>query len=164
MQLKNDGPRRRRRRLLENLNRSAREASGLGVLFGEVLAERMGISHTDLECLGMIMLDGGLTAGQIARASGLTTGAVTGVIDRLERAGFARREPDPQDRRKIHVRAIPKAAAAATAPYQSFGRAMERLVENYSDAQIEFLIDYFSRARDAILAEIENLKAAPKRR
>lgn len=151
-----------RARLVEALNLAARQASGLGVLFGEAVAARLGINHTDLECLGMVALKDGLTAGEIARSSGLTTGAITGVIDRLERAGLVRREADPQDRRKVHVRVTPKARSADAVPYDSFGKAMDRLVENYSDAEVAMLIDYFSRAQAAILAEIEKLKARTK--
>jgi DNA-binding MarR family transcriptional regulator len=146
---------------LEALNLAARQASGLGVLFGEAVAAGLGINHTDLECLGIILLKDGLTAGEIAKASGLTSGAVTGVIDRLDRAGLARREADPKDRRKVRVRPTPKGRAAESGPYQSFGKAIHRLVESYSDAEISLLIDYFSRTQTVILAEMEKLKARP---
>src|SRR5271166_2853674 len=112
----------RRNQLVEALNLAARQASGLGVLFGEAVAARLGINHTDLECLGMVLLKDGLTAGEIARETGLTSGAVTGVIDRLERAGLAHREADPGDRRKVHVRHTPKSRSAAAGPYDSFGK------------------------------------------
>jgi len=148
-------------KLIAKLNLAARQASGVGVLFGEAVAARLGINHTDFECLGMILLNDGLTAGEIAKASGLTTGAITGVIDRLDRAGLARREPDPKDRRKVHVRPTAKGRAVQNGPYQSFGKAMDRMAESYSDAQIALLIDYFSRAHDVVLKEMEKLKAAP---
>lgn len=91
----------------EELDRFAaisREMSGLTVLFHTRVAERMGLSVTDHKCLDIAMrADGPLTAGHIARMSGLSTGAVTGVIDRLERHGFVRRVRDPHDRRKVLV-------------------------------------------------------------
>jgi DNA-binding MarR family transcriptional regulator len=156
----------KRRQLVEALNLAARQASGLGVLFGEAVAAGLGINHTDLECLGMVLLNDGLTAGEIAKASSLTSGAVTGVIDRLDRAGLARREADPKDRRKVRVRPTPKGRASESGPYHSFGKAMDRLAENYSDAEISLLIDYFSRSQAVILAEMEKLKgrAAPPRK
>jgi DNA-binding MarR family transcriptional regulator len=150
-----------RRQLVESLNLAARQSSGLGVLFGEAVAAGLGINHTDLECLGLVLLHDGQTAGEIAKASGLTSGAVTGVIDRLERAGLVRREPDPEDRRKVHVRPTPKGRATEAGPYHSFGQAMDRLVESYSDSEIALLIDYFSRAQTAVLAELEKLKTRP---
>lgn len=154
----------KRTRLIETLNLASRQASGLGVLFGETVAAGLGINHTDLECLGMVLLQDGLTAGEIAKTSGLTSGAVTGIIDRLDRAGLARREPDPKDRRKVRVRPTPKGRAVETGPYQSFGKAMDRLTATYSDAEIALLIDYFSRTERVILAEMEKLKAPKKPR
>src|SRR5215813_7664872 len=91
--------------LVAALNRAMRDASGQGVLYSQAVAERLGINSTDLECLDSVVLRGPLTAGELADATGLTTGAITGVIDRLERAGFARRERDKDDRRRVLVRA-----------------------------------------------------------
>src|SRR5271154_305124 len=99
MQTTKPAARQRREQLVESLNLAARQASGLGVLFGEAVAAGLGVNHTDLECLGLVLLNDGPTAGEIAKASGLTSGAVTGVIDRLERAGLVSREADPADRR-----------------------------------------------------------------
>src|SRR4030081_3058399 len=96
-----------RHELIAALNRALRDASGQGVLYSQTVAERLGINSTDLECLDCVVLRGPLTAGELAEATGLTTGAITGVIDRLERAGFARRESDGNDRRKVLVRALP---------------------------------------------------------
>src|SRR5215470_11755945 len=80
--------------LLAALDRQMRESSGLGVVFSQTVADRLGMASSDLECLDFIALRGVATAGELAEATGLTTGAVTGVIDRLEKAGFARRERD----------------------------------------------------------------------
>src|ERR1043165_7332271 len=82
----------------------AREMSGLTVLFHSRVAEQVGVSATDYKCLDIAMrVDEPLTAGQIAKLSGLSTGAVTGVIDRLEKRGLGRRICDPHDRRKVLV-------------------------------------------------------------
>src|SRR5690349_9396787 len=75
--------------------------------FDELAADALGLSRTDLECVSIIQRRGGLTAGELAAESGLTTGAVTGVVDRLERAGYAARAPDPADRRKVVVEVTP---------------------------------------------------------
>jgi DNA-binding MarR family transcriptional regulator len=71
--------------------------------FDNLAAQRLGVNETDLHCLNIIENAGGVTAGELATQSGLTTGAVTGVIDRLEKKGFARRVPDPADRRRVKV-------------------------------------------------------------
>lgn len=90
--------------VLERFSAYARETSALTVLFHSRVAELMGLSPTDEKCLDMAMrAEGPITAGRIAELSGLSTGAVTGVIDRLERAGYVRRVRDPHDRRKVLV-------------------------------------------------------------
>jgi DNA-binding MarR family transcriptional regulator len=157
MQAKSRARGERRRALLESLDREIRQSSGLGVVFSETIARRLGLSPTDLECLDMVMLGERVTAGDLARATGLTTGAVTGIIDRLEKAGFARRERDPEDRRRVYVRGDPAAAHAAMPYYQSLAQAMARMLERYSDEEIAFLVDYFGRARAVMADELEKL-------
>ena len=76
--------------------------------FDNLAAELLELNRTDLLCINIIENSGGLTAGELAAASGLTTGAVTGVIDRLERAGYARRIADPGDRRRVKVEVTPQ--------------------------------------------------------
>ena len=72
----------------------------------EAVAERLGINSTDLRCLVLASTEPGLAPSRLAELAGLTTGAITGVLDRLERAGFVRREADPGDRRRLHVRVV----------------------------------------------------------
>jgi len=76
--------------------------------FDALAAARLGISPSDLRCLDLVQASGGMTAGELASASGLTTGAVTAVIDRLERAGYLRRVRDGADRRKVNVEVTPR--------------------------------------------------------
>lgn len=89
--------------LIHELIAAYRANSSKDSAFDALAAEQLGISPTDLRCLDIVQGRGGLTAGELASASGLTTGAVTGVIDRLERSGFARRVRDESDRRKVIV-------------------------------------------------------------
>src|SRR4051794_31031412 len=91
--------------LMEELIAAYRANSSQEAAFDAVAAARLGISLTDLRCLDVIEGRGGVTAGELATASGLTTGAVTAVIDRLERAGSARRVRDDADRRRVNVEA-----------------------------------------------------------
>ncbi len=152
--------------LVQALNRAARESSALGTLFAETVANRLGVTHSDLECIDIISLRGRVTAGELAKESGLTTGAITGVIDRLEEAGLARRERDPDDRRKVYVSILPRTLERGGAYYDSFGKAADALAASYSDTELALLVDYFTRARDVIRTEIEklNAKPAPKKR
>jgi DNA-binding MarR family transcriptional regulator len=88
---------------IEELIREFRVSGNQDDAFDNVAARRLGVNETDLHCLNIIENAGGVTAGELAAEAGLTTGAVTGVVDRLERKGFARRVPDPADRRRVKV-------------------------------------------------------------
>src|SRR5437763_16878943 len=97
----------RKQQLVDELVSAFRTSGNQDNAFDNLAAERLGINRTDLLCLNAIENSGGLTAGQIAAHTGLTTGAVTGVVDRLERAGYARRARDPHDRRRVAVERTP---------------------------------------------------------
>jgi DNA-binding MarR family transcriptional regulator len=138
-----------------------REASGLGALHSQAMAERLGVSSTDLECLDIIAMRGPITAGELARASGLTSGAITGLVDRLERAGLAKREPDAADRRKVMLRVTPaveKRGAGLAKPMQD---AMTALLSDYDDKTLALLLDILTRANAAALGAIQTLRGRP---
>src|SRR5262245_44783988 len=148
--------------LLDDLQREMRQASGLGTVFSQTVAERFGLTSSDLECLDLIGLRGGIvTAGDLAQATGLTTGAVTGIIDRLEKAGFAKRERDAQDRRKVLVRLLPAADRRIAPFYSSMAQAMQELMSSYTDAELALLQDFVSRSRQIMTDAISTLRAKP---
>ena len=95
--------RRKKSEQVDELIREFRDSGNLDDAFDNLAAQRLGVSETDLHCLNIIENAGGVTAGELAAQSGLTTGAVTGVIDRLEKKGFARRVADPADRQRVKV-------------------------------------------------------------
>ena len=94
--------------LMQELEHALRRSSGQGVIFGQAVANRAGISSSDLECMDFLVMEGRVTAGRLAELTGLTTGAITGVVDRLEKAGLARRERDASDRRKVFIAPVPE--------------------------------------------------------
>jgi DNA-binding MarR family transcriptional regulator len=89
---------------VDELIREFRVSGNQDRAFDNLAAQRLGVSETDLHCLNIIESRGGLTAGELAAESGLTNGAITGVLDRLERTGFARRVADPTDRRRVRIK------------------------------------------------------------
>ena len=93
----------RRREAMDALNREVRGWQADQELFDSTVMERAGINRTDWRCLDILGTRGPMTAGQLAAAVRLTTGAVTGVLDRLEAAGLVRRIRDTQDRRRVIV-------------------------------------------------------------
>jgi DNA-binding MarR family transcriptional regulator len=104
---------RSKQQLIDQLIGEFRTSGNQDDAFDNLAAERLGVNRTDLHCLNAIENSGGLTAGQLAAAVGLTSGAVTGVIDRLEQVGFARRVADPSDRRRVKVEVTPEFYAQA---------------------------------------------------
>ena len=97
------GSRRSKPELVDELIRAFRVSGNQDNAFDAFAARLLGVNDTDLHCLNIIENSGGLTAGELAGESGLTNGAITGVLDRLEKVGFARRVPDPSDRRRVNV-------------------------------------------------------------
>jgi DNA-binding MarR family transcriptional regulator len=139
--------------LLNGLLTEIRRMSIETMLLSAVVAERVGINATDLSWLALIEPEGEMTAGELAELSGLTTGAVTGLIDRLEKAGFVERRRAPDDRRKVFV--CPKPGIKDRIdPY--FARATEQVRElwrGYSDEELLLLKDFFLRTQEILQAE-----------
>jgi DNA-binding MarR family transcriptional regulator len=153
--------RKSRDQMVAALNAAMREVSGQGVLYSQAVAERLGINSTDLECLDYILAGNAITAGALAAATGLTTGAITGVIDRLERRGFARRERDPEDRRKVLVRPLPSVAEEAGPLFAPMERAALGALSAYKDSELALLLDFLNRVRAAAGAAMAELQAIP---
>jgi DNA-binding transcriptional ArsR family regulator len=132
-------------------------------LLGQLAAERIGVNATDLNCLNIVALTGSgppLTAGELARQTGLTTASITGVLDRLEEGGFVRRERDPKDRRRVIVSLNPGPGLAEIGP--TFGplvRAWREAAASYSDAELRLLLDFQGRFLDIIRDSLDRLRA-----
>jgi len=108
----------------------------------EVVAERLGINRTDLRCLGLLSVEGPLTAGELAKKSELSPGAITTAIDRLERAGYARRVRDRQDRRSVSVEATEAALHLLDELYGPIAAAGMASLSGYSQEELNILLDF----------------------
>jgi DNA-binding MarR family transcriptional regulator len=129
--------------VLERFAWYGREMSALTVMFHSRVAEQMGLSATDHKCLDLASrAEGPLTAGRIAELSGLSTGAVTGVIDRLERAGYVRRLRDPHDRRKVLVEVAPLNEAKFAHLFEGAMQHVQDVLEQFTPAEREVLERY----------------------
>ena len=151
--------------LLQELEHAMRRSSAQGVIFGQTVANSAGISGSDLECLDFLILEGRVTAGRLAEVTGLTTGAITGVVDRLEKAGLVRRERDESDRRKVFIAIVPENIAKIGKFYEHLQRAMQKAFEGYIDAELRLLLRFANQGYATMLAATEELKAmmeAPK--
>ncbi len=145
--------------LLAAVLREVRRMTAQSVLISQAVSERFGLNSSDLECLDLALLSGGATAGEFADATGLTTGAITGVIDRLERSGYVRRERDLTDRRKVIVRARPAMTRRIAPLYDSLQREMTALWSAYRDDQLALILDFLTRSCDLAVQEISKLQA-----
>src|SRR5262245_44260374 len=130
------------------------------VLFHQAIADRLGVSATDVKCYSILRQTGPITAGELAERTGLTTGAITGVIDRLERAELVRRARDPHDRRRVVLELVqnPERERAIAPLYEGLGREITDLVAQYSAAERATLLDFLTRATTVLEAETRHLR------
>jgi DNA-binding MarR family transcriptional regulator len=146
--------------LMQELEHAVRKSSALGVIFGQTVASRVGVSSSDLECLDFLVMEGRVTAGRLAELTGLTTGAITGVIDRMEKAGLVRRERDEEDRRKVYVAIVPEAIAKVGRFYEPLQKAVTRDWEGYTDAELKLLLRFMTQGYSTMIGVLDNLKGA----
>jgi len=132
------------------------------VLLHNTVAGKAGINVTDMQCVNLLILEGPLTPGQLAKAMGVTTGgAITAVVDRLERAGFVKRTRDADDRRRVIVELVPGKVEHLGSYFEPMGRAFAERLEAYTDEQIAFLLEFGKRNNEQMPAIIEEVQALP---
>ena len=127
------------------------------LILQHVIAQKAGLHVTDAECIDFLMEMGPSTAGSLAKATRLTTGAITNVIDRLERAGFVKRSPDPNDRRKVVVSYIPQKKAGMTADYSLLAGEVQQLFMKYQMDELKLLTMNMQALTDIYIKQVENL-------
>jgi len=146
---------------VDSIVRALRKVNVQGSLFGQTVAIRLGLSDSDVAALQMLIDGGAATAGRLSELTGLTTGAVTHVIDRLEQSGYVRRVQDPADRRCVVVEVVPEKLVAMQSMLGAIARAGSAEVARYSDAQLELIGDFLSRMADVTRTEAAKLREEP---
>jgi len=129
------------------------------LLNGHATAAAVGLNSTDFSCLNLLALSGPLTAGQLAERTGLTTGATTRMIDRLEQGRFVRRERDPADRRRVIVVVASDRGNELDAALEPGRRRMYEVFQRYNATEVRVLLDYFTHAAPALLGVVDDLQA-----
>ena len=150
-----------RAELLRQLDEAIRKVSAQSVLLSDAVARLVGLNSTDLECLDLLYLAGPTTAGRLAAHTGLTTGAMTAVIDRLERAGYVKRVRDVHDRRRVLVEALPSGIKRIEPLYRRLATTTAQLHGSYPDRQLTIVVDYLSRACDLVSEHVAWLQTQP---
>ena len=150
-----------RTELLDAVLLATRKLTGQGILFSQAVADRLGLAATDAEALEQLAALGRATAGQIAELTGLTTGAATRMIDRLEQSGFVRRAADPADRRRVIVEPVVERVRDVEVQYAALRSATLTAIERYSDHDLGLIRDYLERTLEAGREQAARLTAPP---
>jgi DNA-binding MarR family transcriptional regulator len=135
-----------------------RRSSAQGAMFAKAVADRAGISASDMDCMDFLNLEGRMTAGRLAELTGLTTGAITGVIDRLEKAGYVRRERDESDRRKVFIAVVPETTLKIGRLYVPMQQSMQKVWSRYSEEELRLLLRFANDGYKGVLEATEALK------
>jgi DNA-binding MarR family transcriptional regulator len=114
-------------------------------LFRNAMSEWAGLNVTDMECLRLLFLKGIATPSELARYTGLTSGATTAMLDRLEKAGLIARRPNPNDRRGTLIAPAESSSERAASWFESARKAQEELISSYSESELEIIVDVFER-------------------
>ena len=115
------------------------------IQFQRAMTEWAGHNTTDMECLRLLFLKGIATPSELARHTGLTSGATTAMLDRLERAGFIERRPNPDDRRGTLIAPAESASEKVTSWFKSARDAQDKLISSYSESELEIIADVFEQ-------------------
>jgi DNA-binding MarR family transcriptional regulator len=151
-------------RCAQDLYETLRKISAELVLVSDETARRVGLHPTDLQCVSVLELLGPTTASMLAGRIGLTTGAMTAVIDRLEAAGFVQRERPAGDRRRVLVRAIPARMKAVSALYRPLRRRLAGINASFSDAELATVLAHLQKTLEACAQHVNRLRAKSRAR
>jgi DNA-binding MarR family transcriptional regulator len=152
-------PTRSRSELIEAIEHQARIGSTQTVLFHTAVAERLGLNPSDHKVADILSLEEGpVTPGRLAELTGLTTGAITGVLDRLASAGFVAREPDPADRRRIILRLLPERVPEVAAIFESIGARLRQLCSEYTTEELSLVLAFMEKSSELVRASADELR------
>lgn len=145
--------------LLQRLSLEIRRNNASTTLFLQAVADRAGLNITDLQVLGLLELDGATTAGALAKETGLSTGAITRLVDRLEKAGFVRRVRPPEDRRKVVIEPVVAQTRERIDPlFDGMVKAWVEFLADYDEEQLKRLLEVFDGMNPVLRNEIARLR------
>jgi DNA-binding MarR family transcriptional regulator len=153
----------RRKELIEQLTTEARQQQIGYDRFHDVVAGYLGLNRTDLRCLDVLDLRGRMTAGDLARETGLSTGSVTAMLDRMEKAGYVRRVRDPSDRRRVLVEPDEKARQRGEEIYRPFAESTIPTFDRFTDDQLEVIRDFLQAGNDFYVVQTARVEELARR-
>jgi DNA-binding MarR family transcriptional regulator len=135
-------PPKSRAKIIAALDWRLRTFTTSAVLAANSIARRVGMGANDLKCAEILVRMGPMSAGKLGDMAGLTTGAITGIVDRLEKAGWARRVADPNDRRRVMIYPGPQDTDAVAGLYDAYMESLTKLLDGYSDAELTLITEF----------------------
>jgi DNA-binding MarR family transcriptional regulator len=153
----------KRGELLKKFSDLGRRVSTQTVFLHQAIAQSVGLNATDTKCVDLILSDptGSVSAGKLSRMTGLTTGAITHILDRLEKRHVIERVRDTRDRRRVFVRVNPQSLEPLMPQYEAIGKAYGDLVDQYSDAELHLICDYMEKASALAEQQLAGMSARP---
>jgi len=136
---------------------SLRRLSSRTVLFQQHAAHALGVSPTDLKTIDILNETGPITAGELGHYTGLTTGTITALIDRMENAGFVKREKDPNDRRRVIIVPLSERREEVKAIYRSVSNATAELLSQYSEAELKLIQGFLTQIMGMYQVELQKM-------
>lgn len=148
----------------QTLQEASRALSTATVLYHHNVAQQLGLNDTDHKCLDVLLRDGAMTAGELAARTGFTTGAITGIANRLAARKFLRRETDPADGRRVVLQPVPAAVHAAMWPLlQPMVERMSALHHSYSKSELTLILRYLRESESVLRECARALPSVPDR-
>lgn len=149
-----------RQEIIQAINEKFTEMSTETILFHQAVADIVGLHITDHKCMHFLHSHGAMPAGRLAELTGLTTGAVTGIIDRLEKAGYVRRTNDQKDRRRTIVEPVrnKKLERKLETIFVPRHERMRKLLSSYSDSELAFLLDAMTKSIELTREESKKIR------
>jgi len=143
----------------ENLTLRMRGLGARTVIYQQNVASRLGLNNSDFLAIDILHEKGPITAGELAKFTGLTTGSVTALIDRLEKSDYVRRQPDPNDRRKVILVPVYENKEEVSDIYLSLHAAMIQLASSYEDIELELIAQFLDKACTVLEEQIHDLNS-----
>jgi len=142
---------------VKSLTQQLRKYGMRSVLFQQNMALKLGVFPTDLKTADILNETGPITAGELSRITSLSTGAVTALIDRLEKAGIVKREKDPNDGRRVVIAPVAKRHKEILEHYQTLAQATKTMCEDYDEKEMELILTFVSNITTIMEKELEKL-------
>lgn len=154
-----DLKKRERAELLRRLWELGRTMSTQTVFLHQAIAQGAGLNATDTKCVDLILRceNEHVTAGWLSQQSGLTTGAITHILDRLEKRGYIQRIRDTEDRRRVFIQVKPESLKSLAPKYEAIGTAYMAILEEFTDEELNLICHYLEKASEVSKKELSKL-------